>query len=368
MGESILLHALSLNDRMLEPNELPVAGRVWAYPKEQVSREMFVGHCITLLSVLGVEDAEINWKDDIMAFDVSHRGQPATVILSLADDSLASSYFYFLGLWFRPRSDEPVLAWEQAWLGMNAVDDEEDLLSPSLSYSVMVWDQPLQIPEMRQMIGGELLGQRIQHGQYYLCGQASMDPFAKAWFVVSPCGPAMLHGRSEVQHTLYSLRNLMALMGKTSSLYEQMLGDASIHDLYQQLVVLMSDVNRQQIDAEEWDSLICQQAGIALKAATQTVLLAEIENEACGLERLFDAIALEAGSEAMKGVGSLVERMKLPFGFVTDELRNRLRMLSRTEKQVQILQPFMHSRMLARQQRILAGIERHLRGSESDKG
>jgi len=95
MNKSLMLHALSLNDRILEPNRLPVAGHVWAYRKGDISREEFVGNAMSMLSLLEIIDADINWKDDIMAFDVTRRGKPMTVIISLRDDSLASDYFLF---------------------------------------------------------------------------------------------------------------------------------------------------------------------------------------------------------------------------------------------------------------------------------
>ncbi|MDX8407408.1 MAG: hypothetical protein R8L58_03370, partial [Mariprofundaceae bacterium] len=184
MSESLLLHALSLNDRVLEPNSLPVAGRVWAYDKEDVSREMFVGNCISMLSLLGVDNAKINWKDDIMAFDVSYRQKTATVIISLRDDSLASDYFYFFGVWMCPDSGQPIKASRQGFLDDWQDYGQDDLLKPALTYSTTVWDMPLQLPDMRKMVQAELLGQRIYHDAFYLCGQMTADPIPNARFVI----------------------------------------------------------------------------------------------------------------------------------------------------------------------------------------
>ena len=50
---SLLLHALSLHDRVLEPNQLPVSGRVWAFYKGEMSRENFVGNAVSILFALG---------------------------------------------------------------------------------------------------------------------------------------------------------------------------------------------------------------------------------------------------------------------------------------------------------------------------
>jgi len=83
MSQSVLLHALSLNDRILEPNKLPLCGHVWAFEKALMSKEMFVGNCISVLSLLGSQDATINWQDDLMAFDTHLNGQTELLCLSL---------------------------------------------------------------------------------------------------------------------------------------------------------------------------------------------------------------------------------------------------------------------------------------------
>jgi len=69
MKKSLLLHALSLKDRILEPSTLPIHGHVWAYQKALSSKEEFVGNCITMLSSLGMHHLSIQWKEDILAFD-----------------------------------------------------------------------------------------------------------------------------------------------------------------------------------------------------------------------------------------------------------------------------------------------------------
>jgi len=356
MKTSLLLHALSLNDRVLEPNALPMAGRVWAYRKEGCSREMFVGNCISLLSLLGVDNARINWKDDIMAFDVRYGDQPATVIISLEDDSLASDYFYFLGIWICPESDDLTRASRSPIIDVVHPGEEDDLLIPALSYAVTVWDRPLQIPEMKNVVRSDILGQRLYHDTLYLCGQTTIESIPTGRFVICPTSPAMQQGRFEVQHALYSLRNLMALMGWAMHRYEVVHQNADTTELYQQLMLLLSTVQQKAIKADKWGDLVSEHARIALKGASETIACANQQNELRGISRLFDAIVSELDISGMQGVGSLLERIRLPFQHAEDELDEHMRMIERTEKQARILQPFMHSRMLAGQQILLQKI------------
>ncbi len=356
MNQSLLLHALSLHDRVLEPNGLPIAGRVWAYSKDDCSREMFVGNCISLLSLLGVDNAEISWKDDIMAFDVRFQKMPATVIISLKDDSLASEYFYFLGIWICPESDDPVRVSRRSIIDVIHPGEDEELLRPTLSYSVTVWDKPLQMPDMKNIVRSDVLGQRLYQDAFYLCGQTMVETIPTGRFVICPSTASLQTGRYEIRHALYSLRNMMALMGWAMRRYDMLQKDESASDLYQKLMVLLSTVQQKDIKAVEWDALVSEHASIALKGATDTITLAKHEKELRGIGRLFNAIVRELDVSDMSGVGSLLERMRVPFQHVEDELDEHVRMIERTEKQARILQPFMHSRMLAGQQILLQKI------------
>jgi len=359
MKSSLLLHALSLNDRIFEPNKLPLCGRVWAYSKENTSREMFVGNCISLLSLLGVEDAAMSWNDDIMAFDVSYHKKPATVIISLQDDSLASSYFYFLGIWICPESDDPVRVSRNTIIDEIQPGHDEDLLIPTLTYSVTLWDKPLQVPEISKMVGSDVFGQRIYQGSFYLCGQTSIDPIPNARFVICPTSPAVQQGRFEIRHALYSLRNLMALMGAVLQVYEKLQQDDSAAELYNRLMALMAKAEEKGIEAEQWDEMVCELARVAFKGAETTISYARFDNEVRAIGRLFDAIVNELDISEMLGVAGIVERMKVPFEHVIDALNEHMRMIKHTEKQTAILQPMMHARMLAGQQMLLKKLFKH---------
>jgi len=359
MKSSMLLHALSLNDRILEPNRLPLCGRVWAYSKENTSREMFVGNCISLLSLLGVEDAAMSWKDDIMAFDVSYQKKPATVIISLQDDSLASNYFYFLGIWICPESDDPVRVSRNAIVDDIQPGQDEDLLTPTLTYAVTLWDKPLQMPEMAKVVRSDVLGQRIYQGSFYICGQTRIESIPSARFVICPTSPSIQQGRFEIRHALYSLRNLMALMGVVLGVYEKLQHDDSGAELYGRLMLLMGSAEQKGIEAEQWDEMVCELARIAFKGAESTISFARFESELRAIGRLFDAIVGELDISEMAGVGSLIERMQAPFGHVQDALDEHMRMIDRTEKQAGILQPMMHARMLAGQQMLLKRLFEH---------
>jgi len=131
---------------------------VWGYDKENICREEFVGNCISMLSLLAIHNAEISWDDDIMAFDVKRKGQAVTVIISLQDDSLTSKSFYFLGVWMRPQSEKHS---ELEDLSESINWYEEDLIQPAMSYSVRFAEKPLQMAEIRKIIGNDLFARRL---------------------------------------------------------------------------------------------------------------------------------------------------------------------------------------------------------------
>jgi len=80
---------------------------------------------------------------------------------------------------------------------------------------------------------------------------------------------------------------------------------------------------------------------------------------------LFDVILAELDVSEMQGVSSLVNRMQVPFEHVKDSLNDFEEMLLQAEKQSQILQPLMHSRMLAGQQLLL---EKLIHANQSQDG
>lgn len=349
MAKSLMLHALSLNDRILEPNRLPVAGHVWAYRKRDVSREEFVGNAMSMLSLLEIQDAEINWKDDIMAFDVDRRGKPVTVIISLKDDSLASDYFYFLGVWGCSGSIQ-LFGGDQF---ETPIWEEEGLIEPAMSYSVAVESEPLQMARIREMVGGELFVQRLYDDAFYLCGYTEAWPVPSGQFVVCPTTHGDNRSRQEISHTLYSLRNLMGLMASVMHVYDLLIEADSAGRLYQEQMKLMGELEREQIPPAEWDVLVRRNGSISFELAAEVMRYRDMENEILALKRLFEAIQSELGASEVQGVQSLAKRMLVPFQLVEDLFRDRFAVIGRAEEQTRILQPLMHSRMLAAQQVLL---------------
>jgi len=352
-SKSLLLHALSLRDRILEPNHLPISGQVWAYDKESCSREMFVGNCITMLSVLGMEDAELSWNEDIMAFDATWKGQPYTVIISLQDDSLASDYFYFLGVWTCPQE---MNLDKLHPFGDSTPWDEEDLLKPAISYAVRMFNEPLQYPDLQRAMGGDFFGQSIYDGHYYLCGQTDMNEYQHGNFVICPISHRQNYVRHEIRHALYSIRNLMAMMTRTVGIYGKTVGDDAGMRLYQDLMMLMHQADQAKIAPEEWDQLVRQNGKAALRAAEISVRYHSLRGEVTGIEKLFTSISNELNASEMSGMSSLLQRMETPFTHARDALSERMDIVQRSERQAQILQQLLHSRMLARQQELLKQI------------
>jgi len=359
MGMSLLLHALSLKDRILEPNQLPLAGQVWAFAKEECGREMFVGNCISMLSTLGIENVEVSWNDDIMAFDAMYHDQPVTIIISLQDDSLASDYFYFMGIWSRPKPDKTT--GPGLFAGLSPWNDE-DLLKPDASFSVTVADQPLMLPQVTELLGREVFGQRLYGDHYYLFGRTVVDDMQGGEFIICPTSHGLNHGRHEIRHVLYSLRNLMALMSRVVRLYERILADDVGMKLYQELMVLMNKADEAVVPAEEWDRIVCENGRVSLQAASQQVHFRSLGNELHGIRRLFDVILAELNATEVTGIPSLFERMAIPFVHSLDLLKDRVEMVARSERQAQILQHLLHSRMLAAQQGLLGKLLKKLDG------
>ena len=350
MSTSLLLHALSLNDRILEPNQLPISGHVWGYDKENICREEFVGNCISMLSLLAIHNAEISWDDDIMAFDVKRKGQAVTVIISLQDDSLTSKSFYFLGVWMRPQSEKHS---ELEDLSESINWYEEDLIQPAMSYSVRFAEKPLQMAEIRKIIGNDLFAQRLYGDAFYLCGSTGASPIPSGRFVISPVSQAQNFARHEIRHALYSLRNLMGLMSLAMNIYDFVREKESDSKLCQELMGLMADVESKSPEAAEWESLVRRNGAVALRLASESNEMRKLHKRIKGIRRLFDVIVAELNLSEMQGVPSLMHRMQAPFEHVMDIFSDYEEMLLQAEKQSQILQPLMHSRMLANQQQLL---------------
>ncbi len=345
MSKSLLLHSLSLKDRILEPNKLPLNGQVWAYNKEHCSKEEFVGNCITMLSLLGMQNASIHWKEDILAFDTQWENRTYTIVISLKDDSLASEHYYFLGIWECPDNENAKkhrFAATKPW-------EDEDLLKPDISYSVTVSSEPLQIPEIRKQLGSELFGQSIYGGDYYLCGTTYPGANLSGKFVITPLENRFNHARHDIKHALYSLRNLMALMGKAIEIHDNILDDNKFASLKENQSSLSKSTVATSLSPGICGSLACSYGESLLQAC---YLLDDYDSNRKAListELLFDAIITELAAEDSGAFRPLFHRMRLPFKHAITLLNEHSDATTRIEKQIQILQQTLHSRMLADQ-------------------
>ncbi|HKJ83320.1 MAG TPA: hypothetical protein VJ961_04780, partial [Mariprofundaceae bacterium] len=204
MEKSLLLHALSLHDLILEPTALPLQGRVWGYAKETCGREAFVGHCLTMLSMLGMEASDISLREDIVAFDAAGTAGTYTVVISLQDDSLASNHFYFLGLWQKPDQ-------MRVFSPPPRLPDDADLLQADFHYEVLFSDMPMRPAERDTLLQGEVFGHLLYGGDFSLFSNGALTNSRTLRFIIAPRGEGSDLVKEEVKHALYSLRNLMAL-------------------------------------------------------------------------------------------------------------------------------------------------------------
>jgi len=347
MKRSLLLHALSVNDRMLEPNDLPLHGRVWAYAKEEVGHEAFVGHCLTLLSLLGMQASDISWQKDVMAFDAEGEGGTYTVVISLADDSLASQHYYFLGLWKTQGA-------ESSFRSSEPLPTDADLLRADLQFDVFFANAPFQMAEYGRILDGELFGEYLYDGNYSLVSNANLVSNDYARFVIAPKNAASAFPRAEVRHVLYSLRNLMALTAAAIRIHKRLWASDDEVTLYRNVMALMRKSRLRDIKADEWDELVRDNGSALLQAAEFEALQAKVHAQVEGLQALFDSILCELHSTRLSGMAPLWSRLQLPFAHTAALLHDRKAMLRRSEKQAELLLQVLHSRMLAGQQRMLS--------------
>lgn len=345
MSKSLLLHSLSLKDRILEPNKLPLNGQVWAYNKEQYSKEAFVGNCITMLSLLGMQNASIQWKEDILAFDTQWENRTYTIIISLQDDSLASEHYYFLGIWECPEDEKA----KQHRFASTKPWEDEDLLKPDVSYSVTVSSEPMRIPEIRKQLGNELFGQSIHGGDYYLCGTTYPGTSYSGKFIISPLENQFNHARHNIKHALYSLRNLMALMAKAISIHDETLADKMFSELKERQSQLSKSTVETALSPTECGKLACSYGENLLKACELVDHYDSNRKQLQSAELLFDSIVTELAAEDSPAFRPLFHRMRLPFKHAISLLAEHSDATARSEKQIQILQQTLHSRMLADQ-------------------
>ena len=350
MTKPLLLHALSLNDRILEPNRLPLHGRVWGYAKEDCSRDGFVGHCLTMLSELGLTAGGISLSNrDVVAFDAQGKGRTYTVVISLADDSLASRYFYFLGIWrhmdvFGKATSLPELS------------ADSDMLHADFQYEAYFSDVPLKRDACDRLITGEMFGQQLYEGQLSLFGNDQIRNGAAAGFVLSPLVNSSALPRDEVRHALYSLRNLMALRAQVMRMYQKAWDSDDETALYGEAMRLMRQSRLETVAPAEWDRMVCDSGESMLRLAELSYQRTRQQGEVHNLATLFQSIIGELKALNMPGMSPLWPRMRLPFEHARDLLDERTEMLRRTGKQCEIILQLLHSRMLAKQQVVLSRI------------
>lgn len=338
MKKSLLLHALSLNDRILEPNHLPLNGYVWAYDKTAYSREMFVGNCITVLSLMGMEGAQISWSDDIMAFDVQRDGTPYTVIISLQDDSLASDFYYFLGIWACPEGDSFIAP------ELNRLIDweDEDILKPDVSYHAMLTNRPLQYPEITALVGGTVFSQGAYNDQYRLYGTVMPGEQQTGTFLFCPVNHTSAHAQFRISHLLYSIRNLVALTAKAAAIHQTCYQEdgAGIYDDIEQI---RSQLRDNEATAEVQARLVTEAADAAFAATEHAEKLAGDLQTVQATEQLFQTITGEMELSENRGFPSLSERIRTPIAIAQKLLKERLRQASRLERRAGIIQRQLHT-------------------------
>jgi len=357
MTKSLLLHALSLNDRILEPNSLPLHGRVWGYAKEECTRDGFIGHCLTMLSELGMTAGGISLSNkDVVAFDAQGKGRTYTVVISLHDDSLASRYFYFLGIWRHMEVFGKATA-------LPELSADSDTLKADFQYEAYFSDAPLQRNACDKLIDGEMFAQQLYEGHLHLYGNDQMRNGAAAGFVLAPLVNSTSLPRDEVRHALYSLRNLMALRAQVMRMYRKVWDSSDETGLYSEAMRLMRQARQNHVAASEWDGMVCDSGDSMLQLSELSYQRSRQQGEVHNLDTLFESIIGELKATEVPGISALWPRMRLPFGHAVGLLEERIDILRRTGKQCEIILQLLHSRMLANQQGMLEGIAGSLSGA-----
>jgi len=361
MSKSLLLHSLSLKDRILEPNKLPLNGHVWAYNKEKHSKEEFVGNCISMLSLLGMQDASIQWKEDILAFDAKWENRLYTVIISLHDDSLASEHYYFLGVWETP---ENISSKNLYRFSDSRPWNDEDLIKPDISYSVTVLDKPLQLPEVSKAFGSDFFGQTIYGGDYYLCGVTDPSDNHAGRFLIFPTSHQGNHARHNIQHALYSLRNLMALMGKTFAIHDATLSDQRFNELEEQKQQLSEAMLSPELNCGDFGELTSSFGECLIKSNNLLDHYNSRAKQTKQIRLLFESITTELKTEDSHAFRPLFYRMKLPFRYAEAELHELCDEITRIEKHLQILHQTLHLRILVNQQVMIETMYNNIKEEE----
>lgn len=346
MKKSLLLHALSLKDRILEPNQLPLAGQVWAYDKSLYTKEEIVGNCISMLSLLGMHDASIQWNNDILAFDATWEKRTFTIILSLQDDSLASEYFYFLGVWevltdYQQNKAE-YFASQKPW-------EDEDLLKPDISYSVIVSSDPMTQETIQNKLGRNVFSQSLYNGTYRIDGTTQQNHITTGSFYISPETSVSDAQDDRIRHLLYSLRNLMALTAKGMVLYDQEQHHSEVRDIQQQVSALAGSSSQSSLTAETSEHLIREINTCYFNTEQVIDTMESAQNNMQSLHFLFDSITSELSASTPDESRPLFQRMQLPILHSETLLGRHIHKLGRMQKSLEMMQHMLNSRLLIRQ-------------------
>jgi len=344
MKKSLLLHALSLKDRMLEPSTLPIHGHVWAYQKSLYSKEEFVGNCITMLSSLGMHHLSIQWKEDILAFDTQWKNDTCTIIISLQDDSLASEFYYFLGIWYQPNIKSPhqTLHHIKPW-------EDEDLLIPDMSYSISVKNEVISTKELSKHYNSKtFFSDVIYHGALTVYANLSTDNAQSGDFVISPTSDLDKIDHINIEHALYSIRNLMALMTQTISTYTDVFSDKTMIDLEEAL-------QQYPLDKHAKIPLDTLAIDYGNKLLLTYDIMQDIESQQqqiIHIKLLFESIIHElslSNQTTNYASRSLFKHMSTPFEYASSMLDTKQISTNRLERKIISMQQTLQTFLLAKQ-------------------
>lgn len=359
MNKSLLLHALSLRDRILEPHSLPLQGYVFGFTKVGCSKMAFTGKCLSLLALFGIEDVDIDWDEHIMAFDAKCGGRDCTVVISLSDDSLASEHYYFIGVWLRGDKGASIASLRAAMPIdelIQSLQAEDAELQADMIYALSFCDEPQRLDTIESRIGSGTYSELLYGGSLMLTSDEAGEGGTHSNIVIAPVSHAPNFSKYEVKHALYSIRNLMALTSQAKHCYARIWADDSIASLYQEMMVLLNQLGPGRIESEQWEKIVCGIGDATLKAHELSASLNSHESDMEALKTLFNSILIELQVRGENGHSGLIPRWRMPFGHVLALLHERTAMLSRCEKQAEVAMQLAHSRMLASQQQLLEKI------------
>ena len=276
------------------------------------------------------------------------------MLISLQDDSLASDYYYSFGVWMAPEGEPQMM---NGWLAEPLDWEQEELYAPAIAFTVSIADQPLQLPQVKKMIGGEVFAENICHATFKLYGSVDVSPDLRGRFVMCPAVHAANHGRFEIRHSLYSLRNLMALAGRVMKIHADVQQDDVLQLLTEDMKHLMLRLDAIAVEADDWDAIVRECGRIALLATSEAMAYQKKRIDVCNLLKLFEAIEAELDVSDVSGMPSLAARMKMTFDYASRLVDEKLAVMGGLDKQGGILQAHITNRMLASQHVLLAGLQ-----------